>query len=72
MDGHVVLVISDNNAPEPRLQISEGLATQQMFGADVDGGRSVTIDGGALGYPRASFDQVPAGRILRAGGAQRL
>jgi hypothetical protein len=61
MDGHVVLVISDNNRQEPRQQISEGLGTQQMFGADVDGGRSVTIDGSAVGYPRESFDQVPAG-----------
>jgi hypothetical protein len=61
MDGHVVLVIADNNGPEPRQQVSEGLATQQMFGVDVDGGRSVTIDGSALGYPRESLDQVPAG-----------
>jgi Putative esterase len=61
MDGHVVLVISDNNRQEPRQQISEGLATQQMFGADVDGARSVVIDGSAIGYPRESFDQVPAG-----------
>jgi hypothetical protein len=61
MDGHVVLVIADSNRQEPRQQISEGLSTQQMFGADVDGARSVTIDGAAIGYPRASFDQVPAG-----------
>jgi hypothetical protein len=61
MDGHVVLVIADNNRQEPRLQISEGLATQQIFGADVDSAGRVTIDGAALGYPRASFDQIPAG-----------
>ena len=61
MDGHVVLVIANNNRQEPRQQVSEGLTTQQMFGVDVDGARSVTIDGGAIGYPRASFDQVPAG-----------
>jgi hypothetical protein len=60
-DGRLVLVISDNNTREPRLQISEGLETQQMFGADVEGGRSATIDGSTLGYPRPSFDQVPAG-----------
>jgi enterochelin esterase-like enzyme len=60
MDGHVVLVIS-NNPREPRRQISEDLGTQQMFGADVDGGRSVTIDGATLGYPRESLDQIPAG-----------
>src|SRR5664279_5563041 len=61
MDGHVVLIISDNNRQEPRLQISEGLQTQQMFGADIDSGRTVTIDGATLGYPRASMDEVPAG-----------
>src|SRR5271154_6054755 len=61
MDGHVVLVIPDNNRQEPRQQISEGLGTQQMFGADVDGGRNVTIDGSAIGYPRESLDQIPAG-----------
>jgi hypothetical protein len=27
MDGHVVLVIADNNRQEPRQQISEGLGT---------------------------------------------
>src|ERR1700753_1072878 len=61
MDGHVVLVIADNNRQEPRLQVSEGLATQQMFGVDVDSAGRVTIDGATLGYPRASFDQLPAG-----------
>src|ERR1700683_153964 len=61
MDGRVVLVIADNNRQEPRQQVSEGLETQQIFGADVDGGRSVTIDGSTLGYPRESFDQLPAG-----------
>jgi hypothetical protein len=61
MDGHVVLVIANDNRQEPRQQISEGLATQQMFGADVDGARSVSIDGSTIGYPRESFDQLPAG-----------
>ncbi len=61
LDGHVVLVIADNNRQEPRQQVNEGLGTQQIFGADVDGGRSVTIDGDTLGYPRAGLDQIPAG-----------
>ncbi|HLK66723.1 MAG TPA: alpha/beta hydrolase-fold protein [Bryobacteraceae bacterium] len=61
LDGHVVLIISSNPQGEPRNQISEGLSTQQMFGADVDGARSVTIDGATLGYPRESLDRVPAG-----------
>jgi hypothetical protein len=61
MDGHVVLAISTNNRREPRMEISEELETQQMFGADAEGVRSVTIDGATLGYPRTSFDQIPAG-----------
>jgi S-formylglutathione hydrolase FrmB len=61
MDGRVVLVISTTGTPEPRFSISEGLNTQQMFGADAEGARSVSIDGSTLGYPRLSLDQVPAG-----------
>ena len=61
LDGHVVLIVSTTGTPEPRFQISEGLTTQQMFGADVDGARSVTIGGATVGYPREHLDQVPAG-----------
>src|SRR5262249_23691976 len=61
MDGHVVLVIANSNQREPRLSVNEELDTQQIFGADVDALRSVTIDGKSLGYPRAALDQVPAG-----------
>jgi enterochelin esterase-like enzyme len=60
-DGHVVLVISTTGTPEPRFSVSEGMNTQQMFGADVEGARSVTIDGSTLGYPRRALDEVPAG-----------
>jgi hypothetical protein len=60
-DGHVVLILANQNPPEPRFQISEGLQSQQMFGADVDGAKSVTIDGATLGYPRESLADVPAG-----------
>src|ERR1039458_2417164 len=38
MDGRVVLVISTTGTPEPRFSISEGLNTQQMFGADANYG----------------------------------
>jgi len=61
LDGHVVLILSTSSSGEPRFQVSEGLNTQQMFGADVDGARSVTIDSVALGYPLAHLNQVPAG-----------
>jgi S-formylglutathione hydrolase FrmB len=61
MDGRVVLVISTTGTPEPRFSISEGLNTQQMFGADAEGARTVSIDASTLGYPRRSLDEVPAG-----------
>ena len=61
MDSHVVLVLSSNPQGEPRNQVNEGLNTQQMFGADADGARTVSIDGATLGYPRESLDRVPAG-----------
>jgi len=61
MDGHVVLIISSATQGEPRFQINENLTTQQVFGADVEGARSVVIDGRSLGYPRESLDHVPAG-----------
>ena len=61
MDGHVVLIVSSNPQGEPRNQVNEGLSTQQVFGADVDGARTVTIDGATLGYPREYLDRVPAG-----------
>jgi hypothetical protein len=60
-DGHVVLVLAHRNPPEPRFQTSEGLESQQMFGADVEGARSVTLDASTLGYPREDLADVPAG-----------
>ena len=61
MDGRVILVISTTGTPEPRFSISEGLNTQQMFGADAEGARGVSMDGATLGYPRQSLEEVPAG-----------
>ena len=60
-DGHVVLILSTNNRREPRFQISEGLDTQRMFGADVEDARTASIAGATLGYPLASLAEVPAG-----------
>jgi len=64
LDGRLLLLISTDNAKEPRLQISEDLSTQQVFGVDVDGlkpGQAATIDSNAFGYPVRSLSQVPAG-----------
>src|SRR6266545_2347030 len=64
LDGRLLLLISTDNAKEPRFQISEDLSTQQIFGVDVDGlrpGQTATIDATALGYPLRSLAQVPSG-----------
>ena len=64
LDGRLLLLISTDNAREPRLQISEDLSTQQVFGIDVDGlkpGQPATVDSTALGYPVRAMSQIPAG-----------
>jgi len=64
LDGRLLLLISTNNEKEPRLQISEDLSTQQVFGVDVDGwkpGQTTAVDESAFGYPRRSLAQVPPG-----------
>jgi hypothetical protein len=61
LDGHVLLILSTNNSQEPRLAVSEGLNTQQIFGADVDAARTAVIDGATPGYPRENLGQIPAG-----------
>jgi hypothetical protein len=64
LDGRLLLLISTDNTKEPRLQISEDLTTQQVFGIDVDGlkpGQAATVDAAALGYPVRSLNQVPSG-----------
>ena len=64
LDGRLLLLISTNDEKEPRLQISEDLSTQQVFGLDVDGwkpGQTTVVDASAFGYPRRSLQQVPPG-----------
>jgi len=64
LDGRVLLLISNNDAKEPRFQINEDLGTQQVFGIDVDGlkpGQVASINTTAFGYPLRNLAQVPAG-----------
>jgi hypothetical protein len=64
LDGRLLLLISTNNEKEPRLQISEDLNTQQVFGVNVNGWKPETVaivDATAFGYPRRSLADVPAG-----------
>ncbi len=64
MDGRLLLLISTNDTQEPRLQISEDLTTQQVFGVNVDAWKpeqTTAIDQSAFGYPVRSLAQVPPG-----------
>jgi hypothetical protein len=64
LDGRLLLIISNDPSGEPRMQVSDGPGTQQIFGIDVDGwapGKPYVIDAQALGYPRDSLRDVPAG-----------
>jgi hypothetical protein len=64
LDGRLLLLISTDPAQEPRLQINDGLKTQQVFGLNVDGlkpNQKAIIDARAFGYPRQSLRDIPAG-----------
>jgi hypothetical protein len=65
LDGHVLLLISNNNEKEPRFEISFMTAqSQQVFGVDVDAlapDAPAVIDTTTLGYPAASLNDTPAG-----------
>ena len=67
LDGRVLLLLSTNDAAEPRFQISDGPGTQLVFGLDVDGlapGAEAVVDASALGYPLRSLAEVPAGEYF--------
>ncbi|MDI6850082.1 MAG: hypothetical protein QME69_09860 [Candidatus Saccharicenans sp.] len=64
LDGRLLLMISDNDAREPRFQISDSLQTQQVFGLDVEGlqpGAAAIFDAGVFGYPRRSLSDIEPG-----------
>ena len=64
LDGRLLLLISTNNEEEARLQISEDLTTQQVFGIDVNAwkaGDKKTVDQSAFGYPVRSLADVKPG-----------
>jgi S-formylglutathione hydrolase FrmB len=65
LDGHALLLISNNAEKEPRFQISFITAeSQQVFGVDVDAlapGAPVVVDASTVGYPAESLNDLPAG-----------
>jgi hypothetical protein len=64
LDGHVMLVISTNEKPEPRFRLSFTAQSQQAFGVDVEAlapGAAAVVDSTTLGYPRDGLKDIPAG-----------
>jgi hypothetical protein len=65
LDGHILLLISNNDEKEPRFQISFVTPdSQQVFGVDIEAlnpGSPAIIDSSTLGYPAESLNDIPAG-----------
>ena len=65
VDGRLLLLISKDDAREPRFQISgTSLDTQQVFGIDVEGmkpGTEKVFDASVLGFPVESLAQIQPG-----------
>jgi hypothetical protein len=64
LDGRLLLLLSNDTSAEPRAQIDLSPRSQNMFGVTLDGakpGSVVTVDDGAVGYPRQHLSDVPPG-----------
>jgi hypothetical protein len=67
LDGRVLLLLSTNDAEEPRMQIDDTPRSQIVFGVTVDGlqpGKAVVVGDGADGYPIRSLKDVSAGNYI--------
>jgi hypothetical protein len=65
LDGRLLVMVSTDTTGEPRLQVSDNVATAQVFGVDVDAWRpgvAQIVDTKAYGYPLRSLAELPAGR----------
>ncbi len=63
-DGRLLLLFSNNNAAEPRFQISDALTTQIILGKNVDQwaiGSTQSIAQEAYGFPKERLSDIPAG-----------
>ena len=63
-NGRLLLMLSQNDASEPRFQINSGLNTQLIFGVDVDKlkpDEEIRIDASIFGFPLATLNDVPEG-----------
>ena len=64
LDGRLLLILSNDPAEEPRMQINDTARTQMVFGVTVDGwkpGDATVVDDTAFGYPIRSIKDVPDG-----------
>lgn len=64
LDGRLLLLLSNDDREEPRMQINNTARSQMVFGLTVDGwrpGTPITVDNRAQGYPRTSLKDVPPG-----------
>ena len=64
LEGRLLLILSTDLSEEPRLQISNSVRTQMIFGLDVDAlkpGQSAVLDDAAFGYPVRYLHDVPPG-----------
>jgi hypothetical protein len=64
LDGRILVMLSTDNAEEPRFQITNDAKTQLIYGITVDGlkpGSLAVVDRSVLGYPIKSLADVPAG-----------
>jgi hypothetical protein len=63
-DGRLIVILSRDPSREPRLQITQKVSTQQIFGIDVDAvapDGSAMLDGSAIGYPLERLGLVKPG-----------
>jgi hypothetical protein len=63
-DGRLIVVVSKEMQGEPRFQVAWGLATQQIFGKDVDGwrpGEAVEMGADTPGAPLHTLADLPPG-----------
>jgi hypothetical protein len=68
VDGRLLLLLSKDEAREPRLQVSQtSLSSAQVFGIDVEGvrgGDERSFDASVLGYPLESLSALPPGEYV--------
>src|SRR5215813_2809570 len=64
LDGRLLLLLSNDPAEQPRMQINDTARTQMVFGVTVDGwkpGNVTVVNDAAFGYPIRNLKDVPAG-----------